>query len=352
MKTIMIIVGARPNFVKLAPIVEAVKDKFHYRIVHTGQHYDDFMSNSFFKELGIPEPDVNLEVKGSYPTRQTCKIMDKLELLCYKEKPNCMMVVGDVTSTLAGALVASKMDGIKLAHVEAGERSYDRSMPEEINRVITDHLSDFLFCTNNISDSNLQKEGIDFDRRFVVGNVMIDNLIKWLPDIESFNNGKPYCILTLHRAGNVDNSERLENILKAIHIISDAIPVKFPVHPRTKSKIEQFGFDNYLDNVEILNPMGYIEFLQHVNKAKLLLTDSGGAQIESAFLGTKCITLRDNTEHLCTLQQGCNVLTGSDPYSILENFELMMDAPSIKQYDPLWDGKSSERISSILENRL
>lgn len=351
MKTLMIVVGTRPNFVKLAPVINAIKQDFNYRIVHTGQHYDKGMSDTFFNELDIPAPDVNFDVNNTFPVRSICKIMDKLELLCYKEKPDCIVVIGDVSSTLAAAVVASQMK-IPLAHIESGERSFDRTMSEELNRITTDHLSDFLFCTNNMADTNLYNEGISIDRRFIVGNVMIDNLIRWQSEIRCSMNGKPFVMLTLHRAGNVDKRDTLKNILDAINTISVDINVKFPIHPRTERRIKEFGLESYLDNIEILKPMGYKEFLQHVYNAQLLLTDSGGAQIESAFLGTSCVTLRESTEHICTIQQGCNVLAGTKIHDILESFMLMINTVSTKIYDEYWDGQASNRINTILGDKL
>jgi len=354
---LMIVVGARPNFIKLAPFIREIEKQgvFDYRIVHTGQHYDDCMSSNFFRELDIPAPDVNLEVCSSYPARQTCKIIDKLELLCYKERPDCMVVIGDVTSTMAGAIVASKIPGIRIAHIESGERSYDRAMPEEINRIVTDHLSDYLFCTNQMADSNLHKEGISVDRRFVVGNLMVDNLKYWEDEInislpEKFN---PFIVLTLHRASNVDDPDTLQSILKAIEIISYENEIIFPIHPRTASRIKKFNLSNYLSKVNVQSPMGYKEFLNYVKHSDLVITDSGGLQIEAAYLGTNCITLRYNTEHMCTIQQGCNVLAGTDTDEILETFYFMHDEDrNIKIYDPTWDGKTSERIINILRDRL
>lgn len=352
MKNLMLIAGTRPNFVKLAPIVDAIQQDFDYTIIHTGQHYNKEMSDSFFDELSIPDPDINFNINHAFPMRLICKIMDRLELVCYKEKPDCIVVIGDVSSTFAAAVVASQMK-IPLAHIEAGERSFDRTMPEELNRVTIDHLSDFLFCTNNIADANLHNENISIDRRFVVGNTLIDSLTKWLPHIESHSNGtQPFVMFTLHRESNVDNKETLTEILKAIQIIGNMIPIKFPIHPRTKQRILDFDLGHYLDNTEVLDPMGYCEFLQNVNNAKLLLTDSGGAQIEASFLGTKCITLRDNTEHICTLQQGCNMLAGTQSIHILEAFELMMNVKPTKHCDSLWDGKASQRIVDILKDQL
>ena len=356
-KLLFIVVGARPNFIKIAPIIKELDmRKTNYQIIHTGQHYDKLMSDIFFEDLKIPEPDINFNVKSTYHGQQISKMISMFEILCYKKKPNCIMVVGDVNSTLAAALVTSKMNNVKLVHVESGERSYDKSMPEEINRVITDHLSDYLFCTGNTASHNLSKEGIDKDKIHIVGNTMIDNLINHLQVIKNYvtNQTRPYIIVTLHRASNTDDLERLKEILQAIQTISTYIHIVFPIHPRTAKKIEQFKLQKYLDNVEVRTPMSCLKFLSYVNGAKVVLTDSGGLQIEAAFLNVPCITMRYNTEHINTISQNVNILVGSNREQIYEAVsEKLITKNKTKYKDPLFDGQASKRMVKILgENNL
>jgi len=351
-KLLFIVVGARPNFIKIAPIIkELEKSNTNYKLIHTGQHYDESMSDVFFKDLEIPKADVNFNIKSTYQGQQISKIISMFEVLCYKNKPNCVMVLGDVNSTLATALVTSKMNGIELVHVESGERSYDRLMPEEINRTVVDHLSDHLFCTTNSAQHNLNKESIDKDKIHVVGNTMIDNLINHLSIIEKFNikTKQPYIIVTLHRAHNTDNPKVLEEILQAIEMISKEIQITFPIHPRTESRIKQFNLQKYLNGINITAPMGYLEFIAHVKKSKMILTDSGGLQTEAAFLNIPCLTMRDNTEHINTIKQGVNVLVGTNKDQILESFFGKLKFGNMIIYkDKLFDGYASKRIVKIL----
>ena len=356
MEKLFIVVGTRPNFIKLAPIIREIeKAKINYRIIHTGQHYDETMSDVFFKELNIPKPHITFNVKSSYQGQQTSKIMSMFEICCLKRKPDYVMVLGDVTSTLAASIVVSKLPGIKLIHVESGERSFDNTMPEEVNRVVTDHLSDYLFCTNKTAFYNLKSENIPKEKIFVVGNTMIDSLLYNLPKIKEFKSDipKPYIIFTLHRASNVDNKKTLEEILQALEIISKKIHVLFPIHPRTKKRIKDFKLEKYLDNIKEYKPMSYINFLSCVRKANIVMTDSGGLQVESAFLGVPCITLRNNTEHISTIEQHVNILVGRNKDKIIETFFGVLKLGMNSMYkDILNDGKTSERIIDILKGEL
>jgi len=351
-KLLFIVVGARPNFIKIAPIIKELdKNKTNYQIIHTGQHYDELMSDIFFKDLEIPKPDINFNIKSTYQGQQISKIISMFEVLCYEKKPNGVMVIGDVNSTLAAAIITSKMNSIELVHVESGERSYDRLMPEEINRTVVDHLSDHLFCTTKSAQYNLNKENIDKDKIHVVGNTMIDNLINHLPIIEKFNieTKQPYIVVTLHRAHNTDNFKILEEILQAIETISKKIQVVFPMHPRTKLRIKQFDLEKYLNHVSVTEPMGYLEFLSYVKRSKMILTDSGGLQTEAAFLNIPCLTMRDNTEHTNTIKQGVNVLVGTNKDQILTTFFGKLELGNMIIYiDPLFDGCASKRIVKIL----
>lgn len=354
------IVGARPNFMKIAPIVEVMRHQPDLQsvLVHTGQHYDARMSKVFFDDLEIPRPDINLEIGSGTHAAQTAGIMLAFEKLCLEEKPDLVLVVGDVNSTLACSVVASKLC-IPVAHVEAGLRSGDRSMPEEINRLVTDTLSDYLFTTCRDADENLQKEGVSEEKIFFVGNVMIDTLLKHVEkagqsDIHDrlnlMKNGRPipYAAMTLHRPSNVDDRETLEGILDAVEEIQNQIPIVFPIHPRTYKQIQTFGFESRVRGMKglILNdPLGYLDFLALVSRSKMALTDSGGLQEETTVLGVPCITIRENTERPITILEGTNTLVGTDREKILAAAdEIVRTGGKAGRVPELWDGKAAERI--------
>ena len=356
------IVGARPNFMKIAPIVREMKRRsaeFLSLIVHTGQHYDEAMSDSFFRDLGIPKPDFHLEIGSASHAFQTAKIMMAFEPIVLAEKPDWVLVVGDVNSTIACAIVCAKL-GVKIAHVEAGLRSRDRSMPEEINRILTDSISDLLLTTSEDADENLKQEGVPADKIKFVGNVMIDSLFYNLEKSkdstvrEDLNlTEKDYAVLTLHRPSNVDEKEVFSGLLEALLEISEKLPVIFPVHPRTKANIEKFGFAEQVanSNIKLIEPLGYIDFMSLYNGAKLVLTDSGGLQEETTALGIPCLTLRENTERPITIELGTNQLVGTNPNIIKQKaFEIIGQTSNSKntKIPPLWDGHAAERICDAL----
>ena len=357
------IVGARPNFMKIAPIVREMKRResdFQPLIVHTGQHYDAAMSDSFFTDLGIPMPDYHLEVGSHSHTVQTAKIMTAFEPVVLAEKPDWVLVVGDVNSTIACALVCSKL-GVKVAHVEAGLRSRDRTMPEEINRLLTDQISDLLLTPSQDGDENLLKENIDADKIKFVGNVMIDSLFYNLEKANLLKvrknlalNGKEYAVLTLHRPSNVDDEKTFSGLLEALISISEKIPIIFPAHPRTRNNIEKFGFSKRIasSNIRLIEPLGYLDFMNLYSGAKLVLTDSGGLQEETTALGIPCLTLRENTERPITITHGTNILVGTNPQKIKQTAFEVLDQPvsNDKKIPPLWDGKTAERICDVLIN--
>ncbi len=363
---IMCIVGARPNFTKIAPIMRAIKNhssRLEGYLVHTGQHYDEAMKHSFFEQLGIPEPDVDLEVGSGSHAVQTAEVMKRFEPILDQENPSAVLVVGDVNSTIACALVAAKKQ-IPVIHVEAGLRSFDRTMPEEINRVLTDQISNLLFTTERSAHENLAREGIAEDKICFVGNVMIDtllhNLTKAIPiektlaevrDGEGFLQGE-YGLVTMHRPANVDDETILTSLINSLVDVSKELPLIFPVHPRTKGQMEKFGLLHKLENenILVLPPLGYLHLLGLMKNAKLVLTDSGGIQEETTALGVPCITLRENTERPITITEGTNVIVGSDPKKIKAAFSDVMQtdgkAGRIPEY---WDGKAAERIVEFLD---
>jgi len=356
------VVGARPNFMKVAPIVAALKkrpDKFRPLVVHTGQHYDTAMSDTFFADLELPAPDIHLGVGSGTHAAQTAAVMQRFEPVAVEENPDWVLVVGDVNSTLASALVCVKL-GIKVAHVEAGLRSRDRTMPEEINRLLTDQIADLLFTTSEDADQNLLAEGIPAERIKFVGNVMIDSLIKNLERARrsTIKNqlglaGDSYAVLTLHRPSNVDNKETFERILAALEVISRSLTIVFPVHPRTRKTIADLGLSKRIEdltNLRVIDPLGYLDFLNLYSTARLVLTDSGGIQEETTSLGIPCITLRENTERPVTVEVGTNVIVGTDTQKIIAaaNAALNGSAKPARQV-PLWDGHAAERIVDVLE---
>ncbi len=356
-------VGARPNFMKIAPIHKEFmrhKDRVTHLICHTGQHFDDNMSRKFFDDLEIPQPDFYLGVGSRSHAEQTAKIMMSFEKIVLKEKPDLVIVVGDVNSTLACSLVAVKI-GVKVAHVEAGLRSFDRSMPEEINRMLTDTLSDFLFVTENSGIVNLKKEGISEKKIFFTGNVMIDSLLFYLPKTNSSNVLKDFCVfsksyvlVTLHRPSNVDSEEPLGKMVQFLNSVAEKRKVIFPIHPRTMKNLQKYKFKHKFDDRVLLSdPVGYIDFLTLMKNAELVITDSGGIQEETTYLGIPCITLRDNTERPVTVDKGTNQVAGTD-LKTARNFVFpILDGKTKKgKIPPLWDGKAAGRIVQIILEKL
>jgi len=414
---IILVVGARPNFMKAAPIFQELKKhkRFQPILVHTGQHYDRDMSDVFFRDLGMPKPDIHLGVGSGTHSEQTAKVMIEFEKILVREDPDLVIVVGDVNSTIACSLATAKyrctrkrdkrvkperLNRPLIAHVEAGLRSYDRTMPEEINRLLTDQISDYLFTTCRDADRNLIREGIPKSRIFFVGNAMIDSLERMLKRIKNVNfvnivknvkNDKvrgikrgQYALVTLHRPSNVDNKSILSGIMSALQKIAKKVPVIFPVHPRTRNTLKNFGFAEYQSNQNIrlsgsqrsghqgmeqlilTKPLGYMEFMGLMANAALVLTDSGGIQEETTILGVPCLTLRNNTERPITITEGTNILVGTDPKRIIKAANHILSAQraeGIGQRDKpkrreklhrpkrpeLWDGKAAGRIVKILK---
>jgi UDP-N-acetylglucosamine 2-epimerase (non-hydrolysing) len=362
MSKFAIVAGARPNFMKIAPLMRQFASRIDagagssVLLVHTGQHYDEKMSESFFRDLGIPAPDVNLEVGSGSHASQTARIMTAFEEFCQRERPDWVVVVGDVNSTVACAITAKKL-GIRVAHVEAGLRSRDMSMPEEINRLCTDSISDLLFTTDRIASENLAKEGVSPEKIRFVGNVMIDTLYSNLDRARSLPipcglTQGGYAVVTLHRPANVDTSETLTPILKMIREISNRLPIIFPIHPRTRKSIETHGLGAIVQNdsqIHLLEPMSYLPFISCVVGSRMVLTDSGGIQEETAVLGIPCLTMRYNTERPITCECGTNVLVGDDPKRILAAFENVMAGRVVQRQIPeFWDGRAAERIVADL----
>jgi UDP-N-acetylglucosamine 2-epimerase (non-hydrolysing) len=404
---ILSVVGARPNFMKIAPVIKAI-DKYNKKrnaralehiLVHTGQHYDEYMSDVFFRELQIPKPDIFLGVGSASHAAQTAEIMTKFEKVLIETHPHIVLVVGDVNSTIACALVASKITYGRdtsrplIAHVEAGLRSFDCSMPEEINRILTDHVSDLLFVTEDSGLRNLRKEGVPGDRIFFVGNTMIDTLSAFRsvanesgildmlglrkkafhsnPAAKGRTSTQPYALVTLHRPSNVDDKINFCNIIKALNVISKEIPILFPCHPRTRNKIKEFKLDSYFTHaavqgqtrhlgifdhgigkvgrrIYLLNPQGYIDFLCLMSNAQAVFTDSGGIQEETTCLGVPCITIRNNTERPVTVTEGTNIIATVHKDKIVEAFEKNRKGKMSTRIPKYWDGKASERIIKII----
>lgn len=336
---------------KVAPVLEALRARADVvqTLIHTGQHYDANMSDVFFTQLGIPAPDVNLEVGSGTHAMQTGEIMTRLERVVAKHEPDMVLVYGDVNSTVAAALVCAKM-GVRVGHVEAGLRSFDRSMPEEINRIVTDQLADLLFTPSEDGDENLRREGIAAEKIHRVGNVMIDSLVRLLPLAKTCNmNSFPerYALVTLHRPSNVDDSATLKGILESLLEINERIAVVFPVHPRTRERISALSVP--LSNLHLSEPLPYIEFLALQSRATAVLTDSGGIQEETTYLGVPCLTLRTNTERPVTVTIGTNTLVGQDRQKLTAELTRVLDGGGNRgQIPPLWDGQAGERIAEIL----
>jgi len=357
------VAGARPNFMKVAPVAAAMKRRsaeFQPILVHTGQHYDAGMSDAFFRDLEMPEPDVHLGVGSGSHAAQTAAIMQAFEPVVETEKPDWVIVVGDVNSTIACALVCAKL-GVKVAHVEAGLRSRDRTMPEEINRLLTDQIADLLFTPSQDADANLRAEGIPGERIRFVGNIMIDSLLANLDrakrstvrkDLDLDNRN--YAVLTLHRPSNVDEKISFGRILSALEEIARLVPIVFPAHPRTRKMIEELGLAGRVERIKgllVLDPVGYLDFLQLLSNACLVLTDSGGIQEETTVLGVPCITLRENTERPITVDMGTNTIAGTDTTRIITAANGALDNPHNKstlRIPPLWDGRTADRILDAL----
>jgi len=354
------IVGARPNFMKMAPIIKAMDrypDEIEHLLVHTGQHYDEKMSKSFFVDLGMPKPDIDLGVGSGSHAKQTGDVMIKFEQVCLDEKPDLVIVVGDVNSTMACTITAKKL-GIRVAHVEAGLRSGDMEMPEEINRLCTDVLCDYLFTTDPGADAHLLAEGVAEEKIIFVGNVMIDTLLHHKAMAEKLTTGRDlgleagnYAMLTLHRPSNVDDKEILNGIFGALTEIAEQLPIVFPIHPRTRKMMDELGLSHYLEprddgkGIIVTEPLGYLEFLHLNMNARMVLTDSGGLQEETTVLGVPCITLRHNTERPITIEQGTNVLIGNDKHKILAAANDVLEGRVVSGCVPeKWDGKTAERI--------
>lgn len=353
---ILHVVGARPNFMKAAAVLRALAAYSEVRqtLVHTGQHYDSVMSEVFFRQLEIPEPDRNLEVGSGTHAQQTAAIMTAFEPVLLDLSPDLVLVYGDVNSTVAAALVCSKL-GVRVGHVEAGLRSRDRSMPEEINRVLTDQLSDLLFTPSVDADENLAREGIDKSKIHLVGNVMIDTLVRLLPRADGHfpdDLSKPYALVTLHRPSNVDDLHWLRDLLSTLSDLSQQISMIFPVHPRTRQRLNDLGFIATHPRLLLVDPLPYIQFLGLQREAALVITDSGGIQEETTFLGVPCLTVRENTERPVTISMGTNQLVGRNLGKLrIAAAETLKKAPVGRRSQPqvpLWDGHTAERIARIV----
>ena len=354
------VVGARPNLVKIAPLVREMRKhpEIQPLLIHTGQHYDEKLSDIFFRQMGIPQPDVNLEVGSGSHAWQTAEILKRIEPVLLEHRPDLALVVGDVNSTVAASLAATKL-GIAVAHVEAGLRSFDRTMPEEINRVLTDAVADYLFATEEDAVENLLREGRPRERIFLVGNVMIDALQQFLPIAQQSRIAnelglaegagyRPFAVLTLHRPSNVDSLETLKKLLGAIEELAEKLPVIFPVHPRTQQKLTELK-NHYHPRFRMMPPLGYLDFICLLSRARLVLTDSGGIQEETTALGVPCITIRENTERPVTVTQGTNQIVGQDPARIVAAArEALLGKSKAGRVPRLWDGQAAERIVEVL----
>jgi len=353
------VVGARPNFMKIAPLLSEMRGRrrFDAKLIHTGQHSSPEMSEAFFKDLGIDSPEISLGIGGGSSNDQVARVMQALEPLFGELLPDLVLVVGDVNATIAAALVASKAN-LRVAHVEAGLRSFDRTMPEEINRIVTDALSDYLFTTEASAEENLLREGIRRDRIYFCGNVMIDTLMRFRdraaqsPILEQLGiEPGSYAAVTLHRPANVDDPQKLRELLEMLECLADRVPVVFPIHPRTRKVLESEGFE--ARRVKIIPPQGYIDFLRILSAARLVLTDSGGIQEETTILGVPCLTLRENTERPVTITQGTNRLVGTEPRRIFQAAEEALSGATVARGKPaLWDGSAAPRIVEVLERVL
>lgn len=359
--TIVTVVGARPNFMKVAPLCRAFAaygDRIRHVLVHTGQHYDAAMSQVFFDELELPRPDCSLGVGSGSHAEQTARVMVEFEKICLAEKPDLVIVVGDVNSTVACTLDAAKLQ-IPVAHVESGLRSFDRTMPEELNRLVTDALASFLFVTEQSGIDNLLHEGVPAARMHLVGNTMIDTLLHLLTKARQSNvlerigiEPRGYCAVTLHRPSNVDTKEGLVAILGMFEVLARDTAIVFPMHPRTRKMLMQFGLDaraSAISNLKIVDPLGYLDFVKVMESARFVLTDSGGIQEETTALGVPCVTMRDNTERPITVTEGTNILAGSDAANVLRACsEVIAGRMKPGRVPPLWDGHAAERIAAVI----
>ena len=359
MKKVVHVVGARPNFMKIAPLMDAVREcgRLQQVLVNTGQHYDENMAGGFFTELGMPRPDRDLGVGSGTHAVQTGRVMMGFEEVCVQERPDLVVVVGDVNSTMAAAIVAAKLV-IPVAHVEAGLRSFDHTMPEEVNRLIADRLSNLLFTPSADADENLRKEGVAQDRIHLVGNIMIDTLFRHLPlaRLERVRDRihvseRNYAVLTLHRPSNVDDMQILRGILDAVREVARDMPVVFPVHPRTRGRLADTDALR-MPGLILTDPLGYIDFLSLTAHARIVLTDSGGLQEETTALGIPCLTLRLNTERPITISHGTNQLVGIGPDAIINGYRTALAQPVTSTRPPLWDGRTAPRIVDVLHRFL
>jgi UDP-N-acetylglucosamine 2-epimerase (non-hydrolysing) len=352
-----LVVGARPNFMKIAPLMREFKDRnVDTLLIHTGQHYDENMSRVFFEDLELPEPDIYLGVGSGSHAEQTARVMIAFEEIVISSRPDIIIVVGDVNSTVACSLVGAKLH-VPVAHVEAGLRSFDLDMPEEINRMVTDILSKYCFTTSPEAEENLRREGVEGDRIFFVGNIMIDSLLYYMkksensPILEDLGLKKgEYILVTLHRPSNVDSPEELRSLFDVLSGLSGKLPVVFPVHPRTKKMIDTADPPFKISSdFKMIDPLGYLDFLKAMRYAKMVITDSGGIQEETTVLGVPCITVRDNTERPITIDVGTNVLAGTDPLKV-ESAALNILEKGMSEHGipPLWDGKTAGRIADVL----
>ena len=361
---ILSVAGARPNFMKIGPVhraLEASDAGFDARIVHTGQHYDDELSDVFFRQLGLPEPDVHLGVGSASHAVQTARIMEAFEPVVQREEPDLVLVVGDVNSTVACGLVAAKLH-VPVAHVEAGLRSFDRRMPEEINRVLTDRLSDYLFVTERSGVDNLRAEGVEDDRIHFVGNVMIDSLVAFREEAAGRTirgdlglGDELYALMTMHRPSNVDDREPLLRVVEMMERVASVLKLVFPMHPRTRESLEQHGLWERVEALEdalVVDPLGYLDFLHLMEHAAVVVTDSGGIQEETTYLQVPCLTVRENTERPATVEMGTNELVPLAPDAIGHRVEEILDEESDGQVPPLWDGRAADRIVEVLEEAL
>jgi UDP-N-acetylglucosamine 2-epimerase (non-hydrolysing) len=362
-KNLTLVVGARPNFIKAAPLLNAIKalNWLPVRLIHTGQHFDENMSQVFFEQLRMPEPDAYLDVNTGEAAEQIAQVISALAVEFSQHPPEAVCLFGDVNSTLAAAVAANKM-GLRLAHVEAGLRSFDRRMPEEHNRIVTDMLSDLLFTPSADADANLLKEGVTQERIFRVGNIMADSLLAFRPLAEKLETYRrfglqksEYGLVTLHRPSNVDEAGSLKEILSTLEEISKELPLLFPVHPRTRKKIDDLGPYSKKESgqIHLTDPLSYLDFLNLTMSARVVLTDSGGIQEETTLFGVACLTLRENTERPITITQGTNRLVGNTRQGIIDGFQAAMKEDGARAVLPeLWDGNTGERIATILHQRL
>ncbi|MBC8283755.1 MAG: UDP-N-acetylglucosamine 2-epimerase (non-hydrolyzing) [Nitrospinae bacterium] len=356
---ILNIVGTRPNYIKIAPLIEQMdqSSKITHSLIHTGQHYDENMNQIFFDQLGLPSPTINLGVRGDSSIQQISQVLEKFEPVLLQEKPHAILVVGDVNSTLACSMAAA-YHNIKVIHVEAGLRSFDLRMPEEINRMLTDRISDLLFVTEESGMKNLAKEGINPQKIHFVGNVMVDTLLKHkklaeenskILDILGLDFSR-YAVVTLHRPSNVDKKVVLQNILESLNTLAQDLPIVFPLHPRTERKIQEFQLKTSIKNLTLIPPVSYLDMIQLLAQSQLVLTDSGGIQEETTILKIPCLTLRENTERPITVEKGTNILVGINTDDILRAANKVLSHENNKgSYPELWDGLAAKRIVEVLE---